>query len=72
MTIAVGERLRAMRERRGMPISTLAKRAGMSRTTIYQIEGGHSAPRLDILNRLAVALEVSVLELIPEPAGAVA
>jgi transcriptional regulator with XRE-family HTH domain len=55
----VGARLRAVRERRGLPRRTLGTAAGTSGTNILNIEDGRTIPRLDLVERLAVALDVA-------------
>ena len=64
------QRLREYRERRGIPISELARRASLSRQTIYTIEaGGHTS--IEVAQRLSRALEVGIGDLAPDLAEAV-
>jgi molybdate-binding protein/DNA-binding XRE family transcriptional regulator len=60
---AVNSQLAAVRRRRGVSASGLAKDAGVSRQTIYAIEAGTYVPNTEVTLRLARALEVSVEEL---------
>lgn len=57
---AIGKRLRATREGERLSLEDLAKRTGMSKTGLWQIEAGRSEPMAMTLIALAVALNVSV------------
>jgi molybdate-binding protein/DNA-binding XRE family transcriptional regulator len=61
--------LAAIREKRGLSAATLAKTVGVSRQTIYAIEGGSYVPNTGVGLRLARALAVNVEDLfsLPEP-----
>jgi len=64
----VGERIRQACLQRGWNQRELAARAGVSRTTLYQIErGGVSRPRPSTLKRIADALQVEIEEIAAEP-----
>jgi transcriptional regulator with XRE-family HTH domain len=57
----IGERLRSTREQYGWSAMALAKQAGVVYETVYRTEKGtHSAPRLDVVIKLAQALGVSI------------
>jgi len=58
MTLA--ERLRQVRELRGLSLNALAKVSGVARTTIGYIEGGETSPSVATVELLARALGVSV------------
>ncbi len=61
----IGERVRALREKRGFTQEELAQRAGLHRVQIAQVEGDrYRSPRLETLRRLAKALKVSLAELV--------
>src|SRR5260370_36973530 len=63
-----GLALRRARGRAGLTPRELAERVGVSEAVIYQWQGGHRAPRVDRLGRLAQALGLSPAALIrPEP-----
>ena len=66
--MALGERIRRLRELRGMNPSELAGQAGITRQTLANLEddGPKQNPRLDTLRKLASVLEVSVAYLIGE------
>jgi len=59
--LAIGQRIRAARLRKGWHQLDLAAKAGVSRTTLFQLERGSiPAPRATTLHRLAAALEIPV------------
>ncbi len=59
--LAVGQRIRSARLRKGWNQGDLATRAGVSRTTVFQLERGSiPAPHAATLHRLATALEIPV------------
>jgi molybdate-binding protein/DNA-binding XRE family transcriptional regulator len=55
--------LAAVRHRRGIGAAELARRAGVSRATIYAIESGAYVPNTEVTLNLAQELEVTVEEL---------
>jgi len=67
----VGFRLRALRQKRGFSVRTLAERCGLSPNTISLIERGESSPSVSTLHRLAIALGVPITAFFEEPAEAV-
>lgn len=56
---SLGERLRSMRERQGINQEALAKRLGISRSQLGQIESGEKKPGLSLLEELAFRLGCS-------------
>ena len=60
----LGERIKALREQQGLSQRKLALMIGSNQTHIWQIENGTVNVGLDILCRLADALEVNVRDLI--------
>ncbi len=58
--------LRCFRKNRGLTQSELAKIAGISKISLVRYEHGATNPNVDIVRRLAAALDVSVDELINE------
>lgn len=60
----LGERIKALREQQGLSQRKLALMIGSNQTHIWQIENGTVNVGLDILCRLADALEVNVRNLI--------
>lgn len=60
----MGARVKALREQQGLSQRKLALMIGSNQTHIWQIENGTVNVGLDILCRLADALEVNVRNLI--------
>ena len=60
----LGERIKALREQQGLSQRKLALMIGSNQTHIWRIENGTVNVGLDILCRLADALEVNVRDLI--------
>jgi transcriptional regulator with XRE-family HTH domain len=56
LLVALGERLRLARQRRGMTTITISQRAGISRTTLHHIETGDAAVTLGAYVRVLAAL----------------
>ncbi|MEW2007504.1 helix-turn-helix transcriptional regulator [Microbacterium sp. NPDC079208] len=63
--VALGARVRELRETIGLSQEAFAHRAELDRTYVSGIERGRRNPTLDVLYRLAAALEVEVRELFP-------
>lgn len=60
----VGSNLRRLRMRRGLSLEKLAQRSGVSRAMLGQIELGQSAPTINVLWKIARALDVTFATLI--------
>jgi len=60
----VGSNLRRLRTRRGLSLERLAQSSGVSRAMLGQIELGQSAPTINVLWKIARALEVTFSALI--------
>ena len=54
----LGERIRALRELRGISQGELSKRSGVSRAYVWQLESANHSLGYKILKRLAAALEI--------------
>ena len=67
LSIVVGENLRRLRRKHGFSLDQLAHFSGVSRAMLGQIETGKSAPTINLLARIAEALNVSVPSLISHP-----
>jgi putative molybdopterin biosynthesis protein len=61
--MSVANRLAVIRQERGIAAADLARRAGVSRQTIYAIESGSYVPNTAVALRLARELEVTVEDL---------
>jgi transcriptional regulator with XRE-family HTH domain len=60
----VGQNLRKLRTRRGLSLERLSQLSGVSRAMLGQIELGQSAPTINVLWKIARALEVTFSALI--------
>ncbi len=60
----VGANLRRLRLRRGLSLEKLSHRSGVSRAMLGQIELGQSAPTINVLWKIARALDVTFATLI--------
>lgn len=70
---ALSGRIQDLRVARGWGIDALARRASLSRTTVHNLERGHTPnPRAATLKKLAEAFGISVSALLGEPSSAVA
>src|SRR3954449_11346435 len=58
--VEIGGRLAAHRARRGLKVSELARRVGVSPSLVSQIERGQSRPSVSTLFAMAQALDVPV------------
>src|SRR5438067_6275688 len=57
LTASVGKNLRRLRTDRGLSLEQLAKLSGVSRSMLGQIELGQSAPTINVLWKIAQALD---------------
>lgn len=67
----VGKNLRRLRGERGLSLEALAQQSGVSRAMLGQIELGQSAPTINVLWKIARALDLPFSALIaaPRPQG---
>lgn len=63
----VGANLRKLRTQRGLSLEKLATRSGVSRAMLGQVELGQSAPTINVLWKIARALDVTFSALISAP-----
>ena len=56
--ILIGERIRQVRQERGLSQGDLENRTGLLRCYLSRVENGHTEPSLQTLARLASALEI--------------
>lgn len=61
----LGNKIKKLRIAKGMSQDELAKKSGISRVAIGNYERGDRVPKIDVLSKIAVALEVSLSELDP-------
>lgn len=70
ITTLLAQRLRALRDARGLSLDALADRSGVSRSNISLIERGESSPTATVLDKLATGLGVALASLFePTQAG---
>jgi len=62
---AVGDRIAAARKAAGLSQEKLAKKAGVTRASIVNIEHGRQRPPLHLLWQIATSLELEAARLIP-------
>ncbi|MGH8984592.1 MAG: helix-turn-helix domain-containing protein [Acidimicrobiia bacterium] len=64
----IGPRLRAERQQAGMSLAELANVTGVSKTYLMKLETEEDAnPSLDVLRRIAEALDLTVADLVGAP-----
>jgi XRE family transcriptional regulator, regulator of sulfur utilization len=64
---AVGRRLRALREARGISLNDLARAAGVGKATVSGLENGTRNPTLETMYAIAAALSVPMSSLTLDP-----
>ena len=63
----IGQRIREVRQERGMPATVLARRVGAAPNTIYRIESGDRTPSMALLERIARELGTEPAVFLREP-----
>jgi transcriptional regulator with XRE-family HTH domain len=63
----VGPRLRRLRKRRGLTLTELAAKTGISKSTLSRLESGQRKPSLELLLPLAEAHRLPLDELVGSP-----
>jgi transcriptional regulator with XRE-family HTH domain len=58
-------RLGEWREQRGLSLRSLARRAGVTWSTVHRIETGRLSPTVAMLEKLAAALDIDVRDFFP-------
>jgi transcriptional regulator with XRE-family HTH domain len=58
-------RVREWRKHRDLSYRQLAERAGIALSTLYRIESGAASPTVAMLERLAAALDIRVVDFFP-------
>jgi transcriptional regulator with XRE-family HTH domain len=64
--MVISERLRELRESKGLSQGDIEKRTGLLRCYISRVENGHTVPAVETLEKLARALEVPLYQLFYE------
>ena len=62
--IAIGGRVKALREAMGLSLRDLAERSGVGAATLSEVERGESSPTLAVAARIAVGLELTLSQLL--------
>jgi HTH-type transcriptional regulator / antitoxin HipB len=66
----LGERVRGLREARGLSQSELARRIGSTQPAVARLEAGGVAPKVETLERIAAALGLQlIVEFVGPPSG---
>src|SRR3982750_4247743 len=63
-SLAIGPRLRALREAMDLSLRDLADRSGVSAPMLSQVERGETSPTLAVASRIAGGLELSLSQLL--------
>lgn len=66
LTPVVGKNLRRFRSERGLSLEALSKVSGVSRAMLGQVELGHSTPTINVVFKIARALELPFSAMISE------
>jgi transcriptional regulator with XRE-family HTH domain len=61
--MVIGERLKVLRQHKGLSQGDVEKRSGLLRCYISRVENGHTVPSVETLGKLALALGVRMYEL---------
>lgn len=65
----LGRNVKLLRDARGLTQAQMARLSGVPRATWAHLESGAGNPTLQVLHRIAAALQVSIEELISSPRG---
>lgn len=65
---AVGAKIRLRRQQRGMSAAEMARRAGLSKATLSQLEAGKGNPTIDTLDAIAITLSIPLADLLAREA----
>lgn len=58
--------IKTFRKEKGFTQELLAKKAGIARSYLCEIEKGYKIPSISTLEKIAVALDVSIVDLLEE------
>ena len=62
--VAVGPRVKALREAEGLSLRDLAERSGVSAPMLSQVERGETSPTLQVAARIAAGLDLRLSQLL--------
>jgi transcriptional regulator with XRE-family HTH domain len=60
----IGDRVRSIRQQRGLSLDDVAARSGVSRSMVSEIERGQKVPTIVVLDRITAALGTSLARLV--------
>jgi transcriptional regulator with XRE-family HTH domain len=63
LNIAFGQRMSKLRKEAGLSQEQFAFKCGIDRTYIGALERGEKSPTLNTINKIAIALKISISEL---------
>jgi transcriptional regulator with XRE-family HTH domain len=63
-SLAVGSRIKALREAMGFSLRDLAERSGVSAPMLSQVERGETSPTLAVAEKIAAGLELTLSQLL--------
>ncbi len=61
--MVIADRLRALREEKGLSQGDIERRTGLLRCYISRVENGHTIPAIETLEKMARAMEVPLYQL---------
>lgn len=61
--MALGDRIRSLREQKGLSQGDVHKRSGLMRSYLSRVENGHTVPSIETLEKLSRALDVPLYRL---------
>jgi len=61
--MVIADRLRALREQKGLSQGDIEERTGLLRCYISRVENGHTVPAIETLEKLARAMEIPLYQL---------
>ena len=64
--VEVSNRLRFIREDAGYSQEKMAEILDVSPSTVHRVEGGKSVPQLDLIFKLADAMDISITQILPK------
>lgn len=65
--MALGDRIKALRELKGLTQADIHTRSGLMRSYLSRVENGHTMPSVETLEKLARALEVPLYRMFFSP-----
>lgn len=66
MTFSIAERVRQLREEKGLSTNKLSTMAGLSQSYVRKLERGESKPTVESLELICEALEISLVDFLSD------